>query len=181
MTVALGNRSGIYAHALCRPLFYTPIPLFLPAPQTPTPLFTHNVVTPYLICSLDLSRVSPAVALYTEGVLKLKMACKRKLEYFDVSEAKESSNAVVDGVVTDLSPVKKSKKDDSVKYFSSEVSDGKTRLRVICFQPQLREKLSSYLEGKSAVSLVNYQVREARGGSSEVVLTKSSKVEAGNA
>ena len=37
----------------------------------------------------------------------MKMACKRKLDYFEVSEAKESSNAVVDGMVTELSPVKK--------------------------------------------------------------------------
>lgn len=45
------------------------------------------------------------------------MACKRKLDYFDVSTVKESANAVVDGVMTDLSPVKNSKKDDAVKYF----------------------------------------------------------------
>ena len=31
----------------------------------------------------------------------LKMACNRKLNYFDVSEAKESSSAVVDGMVTE--------------------------------------------------------------------------------
>ena len=78
-----------------------------------------------------------------------------------MSEPKESSNVVVDGVVTDLSPVKNSKKDDFVKYCSGEVSDEKTRLRVICFHPQLQEKLSNSLEGRSAVSLVNYQVKEA--------------------
>ena len=49
------------------------------------------------------------------------MACKRNLNYFEVSEAKESSNAVVDGMVIKLTPVKRSKKDDSVKYFSGEV------------------------------------------------------------
>lgn len=67
------------------------------------------------------------------------MACKRKLDYFDASTAKESANAVVDGVMTDLSPVKKNKKDDAVKYFYGEVSDGKAKLRVTCFHLQLRE------------------------------------------
>ena len=40
----------------------------------------------------------------------VKMACKRKLEEFDVSEVKECENAVAHGVVTELSPLKKSKK-----------------------------------------------------------------------
>ena len=41
---------------------------------------------------------------------------------------KESKNAVVHGVITQ---VKKSKKDESVKYFSGQVSDGKDSVRVI--------------------------------------------------
>ena len=57
------------------------------------------------------------------------------------------------------------------------MSEGKAKLRVICFHPQLREKLSSSLEEKSAVSIVNCQVRDTRGRGSEVLLTKSSKVE----
>ena len=52
--------------------------------------------------------------------LYVKMACKRKLDYFEVSEAKESSNAVVDGMVTELSPLKKSK-DGWVKYLSHKL------------------------------------------------------------
>ena len=63
----------------------------------------------------------------------LKMACKRKLDYFDVSEAKESSSTAVDGMVTKLSQVKRSKKDDSVKYFSGQVCGRKGSLREICF------------------------------------------------
>ena len=59
------------------------------------------------------------------------MASKRKLDYFEVSEAKETSSAVVDGMLTELSPVKKSKRDDSVKYFTGEVCDGKGSVRVI--------------------------------------------------
>lgn len=42
--------------------------------------------------------------------MKMAGACKRKLKYFKVSEAKESSNAVVDGMVTELSLVKKARR-----------------------------------------------------------------------
>ena len=90
------------------------------------------------------------------------MACKRKLDCFEVSEAKESSNAVVVGMMTELSSVKRSKKDESVKYFSGEVCDGKGSLRVISIQPQLRDRLNSAFKERSAVSLINCQVR---GGS----------------
>ena len=41
---------------------------------------------------------------------------KRKLEEFDLCNLKECRSAIVHGVVTELSPVKRSKRDD-VKYF----------------------------------------------------------------
>ena len=63
-----------------------------------------------------------------------------------------------------------------MKYFSRDVNHGKGWPRVICFQPQLLEKLSSVLEN-SAVSLVNCQVRGGHGGISEVVFIKSLKKE----
>jgi hypothetical protein len=44
------------------------------------------------------------------------MACKRKVDDFDASEVKESKNAVVHGVMTELSPAKKSRKNDSIRY-----------------------------------------------------------------
>lgn len=105
------------------------------------------------------------------------MACKRKLDDFDASEVKESKNAVVHGVITELSPVKKSKKDESVKYFSGKLSDDKDSVRVICFYPSLRNRMSSSFE-KDTVSLVNCQVCASRGGGSEILLTDTSKVEA---
>ena len=106
------------------------------------------------------------------------MACKRKLDDFNASEVKESKNAVVHGVITELSPVKKSKKDESVKYFSGKLSDDKDSVRVICFYPSLRNRMSSSFEKKDTVSLVNCQVRASRGGGSEILLTDTSKVEA---
>ena len=42
------------------------------------------------------------------------MAAKRKLEEFDVCDLKECGSAMVHGVMTELSPMKKSKRDDKV-------------------------------------------------------------------
>ena len=65
------------------------------------------------------------------------MALKRKFEDFDVSEMKECSGAVVHGIITDLSLMKRSK-DVNVKYFSGQLSDGKGSARVISLQPVTR-------------------------------------------
>ena len=111
--------------------------------------------------------------------VNVKMACKRKINFdeFDVSDVKESRNAIVHGVVTDLKPLKKSKKDEMVKYFSGELCDGKNSIRLISFQPSLRSSLINSLEKKDAVSLVNCQVRGTQGGGPEVLLTNATKVE----
>ena len=45
------------------------------------------------------------------------MATKRKLEEFDVGEVKECGSAIVHGVVTGLSPVKKSRRDEESEIF----------------------------------------------------------------
>ena len=50
---------------------------------------------------------------------------KRKLDEWDVSEIAESGGAAVHGVVTNLSPVKESKKNTSVQYFHGTISDGR--------------------------------------------------------
>ena len=102
---------------------------------------------------------------------------KRKFEEFDVSEIKESGNAAVHGVFTEVSPIKKSKKDDKVKYFHGQFSDSKGCARVISFQPQLHDALCSSFEKKKALVWVNCQVHGVRCGGSEIVLTSFSKVE----
>ena len=111
--------------------------------------------------------------------VNVKMACKRKINFdeFDVSEVMESKNAIVHGVVTDLKPLKKSKKDEIVKYFSGELCDGKSSVRLISFQPSLRSSLINSLEKKDAVSLVNCQVHGVQGGGPEVLLTNATKIE----
>ena len=67
---------------------------------------------------------------------------KRKLESeWDVSETQESSSATVHSVVTEVSPVKVSQKNASVRYFDRRMTDGKT-VRGWC-EPSLRNALES--------------------------------------
>ena len=59
------------------------------------------------------------------------MAAKRKFEEFDVSNTKQSPNTIVYGVVTSLSPIKKSKKSENFEFFSGLFADGNGCKRVI--------------------------------------------------
>ena len=100
----------------------------------------------------------------------------------DVSAIEGPSEvATVCGVVTELSPVKVSWKNERVKYFVGKVSDGVKTVRIVLFEPCLRSKMEkSRLEG-SVVSIVNCQIKQAlQVGSSdyEIVASNRSKVEA---
>lgn len=100
---------------------------------------------------------------------------KRKFDEFDVSEIKTSDCATIHGVVTELSPVKCSKKD--VKYFDGRISDGVKVARLVSFDPNLRGDLEKYKEDGSAVSLANCNVKVCRNGDGlEILASTRSKV-----
>lgn len=105
------------------------------------------------------------------------MATKRKLDEFDVCDIKEGGSVIVHGVVAELSPIKKSKKDEKVKYFSGQLSDGKKCVHVISFEPSLRQPMNDSLTKKDAISIVDCQVRCGRSGGSEIVLGKVTKAQ----
>ena len=86
------------------------------------------------------------------------MAAKRKLEEFDVYDFKACDSAIVHGVMTELSPVKKSERDDNVKHFSGQICDGKSSVRVFSFEPALRRAMCKSMENKD--STVPERVRE---------------------
>ena len=65
------------------------------------------------------------------------MAGKKRKSEWDVSEAEESVGAAVHGVVTQLSPVKVSKRNPTVRYFDGKMSDGRKSVRVVSFDPSL--------------------------------------------
>ena len=62
------------------------------------------------------------------------MATKRMVEEFDVCDIKESRTAIMQ-----LSPIKRSRKGKSLKYFTGQLSDGKKCMRVISFELSLRQ------------------------------------------
>ena len=57
----------------------------------------------------------------------------------------QCTNNIVHGVVTELSPEKKSKKDERRKYFCSGMSDGKSCLQVVSSEPSSRSIIYLYL------------------------------------
>lgn len=103
---------------------------------------------------------------------------KRKLGVCDVSDIKESPNATVDGVLTEVSPVKSSKKNPHVLYFNGVISDGKKTARIVSFDPAMHNTFEQALKNNSSVSLVNCQVRPNMIDKHlEIVATTRSKIE----
>ena len=101
---------------------------------------------------------------------------KRKLESkWDVSEAQESSSATVHGIVTEVSPVKVSRKNASVRYFDGRMTDGKTSVRMVCFEPSPRNTLESARQKKEVVSFVGCSVKQARNKEDGVELLASKR------
>lgn len=74
------------------------------------------------------------------------MGMKRSLEQdeseFKVSHMHVSKSAKIHGVMTSISPMKKSKK-DKTKYFDGKLSDGKSSARFVCFNAKMHERLCS--------------------------------------
>ncbi len=102
---------------------------------------------------------------------------KRPLEEFDVSTVAVSPNAKVHGVVSCVSPMKRSK---TCSYFDGEVTDGKNTMRLFGFDGAagVRRKLVEF-EGKpQAISLSACEVKKARQGDRlEILVGKGTHVE----
>lgn len=78
------------------------------------------------------------------------------------------------GVVVELSPFRKSKHDE---YFDGQISDGKDCVGLVSFELVLWPAMRDSLEKKDTVSLVGCQVRSGRGGESDIILSRATKVE----
>ena len=112
---------------------------------------------------------------------------KRKLEDVDVSDIDSPiENVTVHGVVTSLSPVKASKKMDHKKYFNANITDGKTAMRLISFEPSLRPEMDISCAQQKTIAVVNCQVKETpeqyQSGSSdqskyEILLSSRSAIQ----
>ena len=84
---------------------------------------------------------------------------KRVLEFEDYSNMNdEVSCADVHGVVTHLSPVKKSKKGNN--YFYGQMCDGKNNVRFVGFASNHQKMLQDFLEKKEPVEVHNCQIKK---------------------
>ena len=57
------------------------------------------------------------------------MSTKRQREW-DASTIESSDSACVHGILMEVSPVKEGRKNEQIKYFHSEMTDGKKRIKI---------------------------------------------------
>lgn len=105
------------------------------------------------------------------------MAAKRKLEFDDYSEmTEELGSADVHGVLTQLSPIKKSKRGNT--YYHGRLCDGKHSLRLIGFATSHHRNLNDLLENKQSIEFRNCQIKKSNRDSDtlEVMVKGATKI-----
>ena len=103
------------------------------------------------------------------------MAVKRRVDEFDdvSSVLQPSPNAKIQGVLTVVSPMKKSR---SSIYFDSEICDGRASMRFIGFDSGVRRKLADFKD--DSIVLSNCEVKPGRHQDQlEVMVNKLTGVE----
>lgn len=89
------------------------------------------------------------------------MAVKRKLEFDDYSNmTDEAESANIHGIVTKLSPVKKSKND--IYYYDGQICDGKQSLRFVGFDSSQREIFQGHLKKKNSIEIRRCQIKKSK-------------------
>ena len=105
------------------------------------------------------------------------MAAKRKLEFEDYTQVNdEVGSADIHGVVTSISPVKKSKKGNT--YYHGQVCDGKQSLRFVGFASTHQKLLRDFLDKREAVEIRNCQIKKSNRDSDklEVMVKGATKI-----
>ena len=78
----------------------------------------------------------------------------------DISEVTKSGpNATINGVLTSLSPMKRSR---SSSFFEGSITDGKASMRLYGFDSTVRRKLSHFMDATQSVVLDNCEVKPSR-------------------
>ena len=93
---------------------------------------------------------------------------------FDVSDMHVAKHAKVHGVMTEISPMKESRKGS--KYSNGTISDGKTSACFVCFDKKMYEKLSSISAIKKSLVASNCEVKESDYVSGLEVVRNTSEV-----
>ena len=97
------------------------------------------------------------------------MATKRKLEFEDYSQVNDEVGSVdIHGVVTSLSPIKKSKKGNN--YYHGQVCDGKKSLRFVGFASSHQKIFQEFLDKKECVEIRNCQIKKSNRDSDKLEL-----------
>ena len=107
--------------------------------------------------------------------------CKRRkleLDHLDGSDIKAVlPQAIVRGVITELSPIRDSRSATPVKYFNGKITDGRKTIRLVSFGPkhELHEGMLKARAEGSFVEITNCQVKESSINSSlpvyEIILS----------
>ena len=123
--------------------------------------------------SLEISK-----AVYTATMAgKKRPYSDREFEVGELND--EEENVSVHGIVTELSPVKSGRKNERVKYFTGQLSDDKKSMRMVCFDPKLRQELVKSFEKTTPVVIKDCQVKKGYANSLEIVASsRRSKIEA---
>ena len=74
----------------------------------------------------------------------------------------EEGQTTVHGVMVEETPIRTSRKNPAIKYFSGKKSDGKKSPQVIHFNQKLRPLMEKSLEEKKSVALVNCKVKTGK-------------------
>lgn len=91
---------------------------------------------------------------------------------FDLPNSEGRAN--VHGVVSSLSPLKKSK--SSRMYFDGELSDGEKRIRLYGFDRATHERLAKYVEDGKSVSVVDAELLRSKSGDIELRIGAAAKM-----
>ena len=109
------------------------------------------------------------------------MAEKRKREpeeiFSDISSVTQpSSNAKIQGAITDLSPMKKGK---MCEYFDGKLADETGNIRIHGFDSSVRQKLYGFQQAQCPVALSGCEIQQSKlrdeFGSKSMSLFRNSK------
>ena len=97
-------------------------------------------------------------------------------EGMDISQLVASLSATVHGMfVGAVSPVKSSRKNSAMKYFESQLCDGKKTVCVISFEPKFRNEIEEAKKGQYGVALRNCCVKRGRAENNDYEIIAGSK------
>lgn len=97
------------------------------------------------------------------------MAAKRKLEFENYTHVDEEvGSANVHGIVTSLSPMKKSKKGNN--YYNGLLSDGNNTMGFVGFAPNHQTIFQEFMHQRKCIEICNCQIKKSGHDSEKMEL-----------